>query len=282
MRWTQILKGLTAAAIAGTGGCTVGPDYHPNPPPVPAAWSSTPANGLTAITAAESAWWTSFNDAELDSLIQRAAQSNLDLLAAEARLRQARAVREMGSADLWPTLDASGSAARAKQSKHQPLIGALPLPPNFPFEYSVYQAGFDASWEVDLFGAKRGRGGGDDGAAGVWGRSGTSEIDSVEALPTGGFDKGGERVDVAGRDLADGLTGSRRGPDVAVDGVAADPQDARTDELEEGDEIGICAGEEVGIFVESAFFVGESGEGGANGQGSQRQQCEEAEVFHGS
>jgi NodT family efflux transporter outer membrane factor (OMF) lipoprotein len=155
MRWTQILKGLTAAAIAGTGGCTVGPDYHPNPPPVPAAWSSTPANGLTAITAAESAWWTSFNDAELDSLIQRAAQSNLDLLAAEARLRQARAVREMGSADLWPTLDASGSAARAKQSKHQPLIGALPLPPNFPFEYSVYQAGFDASWEVDLFGAKR-------------------------------------------------------------------------------------------------------------------------------
>lgn len=61
----------------------------------------------------------------------------------------------MSAADFWPTLDATGSFARAKQSQNQPLIGALPLPPNFPFEYSVYQAGFDASWEIDLFGAKR-------------------------------------------------------------------------------------------------------------------------------
>jgi NodT family efflux transporter outer membrane factor (OMF) lipoprotein len=110
---------------------------------------------LTDTAAADTAWWTSFNDAELDSLIQRAAQSNPDLRAAEARLRQARAVRQMSAADLWPTLDASGSFARAKQSKNQPLIGSLPLPANFPFEYSVYQAGFDASWEIDLFGAKR-------------------------------------------------------------------------------------------------------------------------------
>jgi NodT family efflux transporter outer membrane factor (OMF) lipoprotein len=61
----------------------------------------------------------------------------------------------MSAADLWPTVDTSGSYARAKQSQNQPLIGSLPLPPNFPFEYSVYQTGFDASWEIDLFGAKR-------------------------------------------------------------------------------------------------------------------------------
>jgi len=155
MRWAKILKGLEASAILGTAGCAVGPDYHPSPAPVPAAWNSPLAGGLTDIAAADSAWWTAFNDAELDSLIQRAAQSNLDLRVAEARLRQARAVREMSSADFWPTLDASGSYARARQSQNQPLIGALPLPPNFPFEYSVYQAGFDASWEIDLFGAKR-------------------------------------------------------------------------------------------------------------------------------
>ena len=47
------------------------------------------------------------------------------------------------------------SYARQLQSQNQPLIGALPLPPNFPFEYNVYQAGFDASWEIDLFGGKR-------------------------------------------------------------------------------------------------------------------------------
>jgi NodT family efflux transporter outer membrane factor (OMF) lipoprotein len=155
MARTHILRGIAAAAVAAAGGCAVGPDYHPSPARVSAAWSSPPANGLTDIAAASPDWWTSFNDAELDSLIQRAAQSNPDLRVAEAHLRQARAVREMSSSDFWPTLDTSASYARARQSKNQPLIGAMPLPPNFPFEYSVYQAGFDASWEIDVFGAKR-------------------------------------------------------------------------------------------------------------------------------
>jgi outer membrane protein, multidrug efflux system len=155
MSWTITLRALAIALVAGAGSCVVGPDYRPTPTHAPAAWSSPPANGLTDIAAAASTWWTSFNDAELDSLIQRAAQSNLDLRVAEARLRQARAVRQMSAADFWPSLDASGSYARAKQSENQPLIGALPLPPNFPFEYSVYNAGFDASWEIDFFGAKR-------------------------------------------------------------------------------------------------------------------------------
>jgi NodT family efflux transporter outer membrane factor (OMF) lipoprotein len=155
MSWTKILGSLAAVGLAGAGGCAVGPDYHPSSPHVPATWSSPPANGLTDIAAAASTWWTSFNDVELDSLIQRAAQSNPDLRVAQARLRQARAVREMSAADFWPSLDASGSYARAKQSENQPLFGTLPLPPNFPFEYSVYKAGFDASWEIDLFGAKR-------------------------------------------------------------------------------------------------------------------------------
>jgi NodT family efflux transporter outer membrane factor (OMF) lipoprotein len=79
----------------------------------------------------------------------------LDLRVSEARLRQARAVRGMSVADFAPTIDATGSYARQLQSSNQPLIGALPLPANFPFEYNVYNAGFDASWEIDLFGGKR-------------------------------------------------------------------------------------------------------------------------------
>jgi NodT family efflux transporter outer membrane factor (OMF) lipoprotein len=146
---------MAAAGIAGAGGCTVGPDYHPPAAHAAAAWSSPVANGLTDSASAASSWWTSFNDAELDSLIERAARSNLDLRVAEARLRQARAVREGSAADILPSVDASGSYARARQSENQPLIGALPLPPNFPFEYNVYQAGFDASWEIDIFGGKR-------------------------------------------------------------------------------------------------------------------------------
>jgi multidrug efflux system outer membrane protein len=155
MSWTKTLKGMAAAGIAAAGGCAVGPDYHPSPASAPIAWSSPVASGLSDRPAGNSEWWTSFHDPELDFLIQQAARSNLDLRVAEARLRQARAVREMSAANFWPTLDASASAARARQSQNQPFFGALPLPANFPFEYSVYKAGFDASWEIDLFGGKR-------------------------------------------------------------------------------------------------------------------------------
>src|SRR5580658_1571461 len=151
---TAILRKLAIMSIAGAAGCVVGPNYHPAPARAAPAWDAPVVNGLTDRSAPPS-WWASFNDAELDSLIQRAAQSNLDLRVAEARLRQARAVRAGSAADLAPEVNASASAARAKQSRNQPLIGSLPLPPNFPFEYSVYQAGFDASWELDLFGGKR-------------------------------------------------------------------------------------------------------------------------------
>jgi len=147
--------GMAAAGMASVVGCTVGPDYHPPAARSPAAWSSPMENGLTNSAAAGSTWWKSFDDAELDSLVQRAAQSNLDLRVAEARLRQARAVRERSAADFMPSVDASASYARQLQSENQPLIGALPLPANFPFEYDIYQAGFDASWEIDLFGGKR-------------------------------------------------------------------------------------------------------------------------------
>jgi len=155
MSWTRILGVLAAAGVVGAGGCAVGPDYHSPSVRVPATWTSPRDNGLTEAAGEAPAWWTLFNDAELDSLIQRAAQSNPDLRVAEAHLRQARAIRQMSAADLWPTADVTGSFARARQSQNQPLIGSLPLPPNFPFEYSVYQAGFDASWEIDLFGGRR-------------------------------------------------------------------------------------------------------------------------------
>ena len=150
--WAKLITGTAALAVAG---CTVGPDYHQSPGHAPPAWSSPVVGGLTDSSAEASSWWTSFNDAELNSLIERAARTNLDLRVSEARLRQARAVRGMSVADFGPTLDATSSYARQLQSKNQPLIGSLPLPSNFPFEYNAYNTGFDASWEIDVFGGKR-------------------------------------------------------------------------------------------------------------------------------
>jgi outer membrane protein, multidrug efflux system len=153
MRWSTLCRTLALLEIAAVGGCVVGPDYHPTAPRAPATWAS-PLTDEFSVQASAASWWGLFNDVELDSLIQRAIPANLDLRVAEARLRQARAVRGGSAADLMPAINASGSAARAKQSKNQPFFGALALPPNFPFEYSVYQAGFDASWELDVFGGK--------------------------------------------------------------------------------------------------------------------------------
>jgi len=136
-------------------GCTVGPAYHPPAVKVPAQWSSSLAGGETNSSASGAVWWKNFNDPELDSLIERAVKSNLDLKIAAARVREARAQYQVTSAGLWPSFGTSVSYERQRQSKNQPLIGALPLPANVPFENNIYQAGFDASWEIDVFGGTR-------------------------------------------------------------------------------------------------------------------------------
>lgn len=148
---------LTAAAtiLIGMPGCAVGPNYRPPETKAPAQWSESLAGGETHSGAAVTDWWKNFRDAELDSLVERAVQSNLDLRVAQAREREARAQYGIAAADLWPTVDGSGSYARARESEHQPVLGSVPLPPGVPFENNVYQAGFDASWEIDVFGGKR-------------------------------------------------------------------------------------------------------------------------------
>lgn len=135
-------------------GCMVGPDYYRPTLNTPSQWSEPMAGGEAADSPSITTWWKVFNDKELDSLIERAVQSNLDLRIAEARVREARAQAGIVDADLWPTVNASGSYTRQRTSKNQPMLGSL-LPPSVPLEYDVYQAGFDASWELDVFGGTR-------------------------------------------------------------------------------------------------------------------------------
>jgi len=135
---------------------SVGPDYRAPATKTPAHWSEPLAGGETNSAAATTAWWKDFHDSELDSLIARAACSNLDLRIAQARVREARAHYRMTAADFWPTIDGSGSYARQRESKNQPLVGPGDhLPQGVPFENSFYQSGFDASWEIDVFGGTR-------------------------------------------------------------------------------------------------------------------------------
>ncbi|HVY68598.1 MAG TPA: efflux transporter outer membrane subunit [Verrucomicrobiae bacterium] len=149
------LASFALFSILAAGGCAVGPDYHRPEAHAPSAWSEPLAGGETNAAAPLTVWWKNFNDPELDTLIDRAIQSNLDLRVAQARVREARARYGVAKADLWPTANASGGYQRAGTSHHQPVLGSIPLPPDVPFENDVHQAGFDASWEIDVFGGKR-------------------------------------------------------------------------------------------------------------------------------
>src|ERR1700723_1920912 len=137
------------------GGCATnyhGPESQDRMPP--ALWDNTLNGGETNAPVSPTAWWQNFQDAELDSLIGRAVQSNLDLQIAQARVREARAQYSIAVADFFPTVDASGSYERQRQSHSQPLFNGFQIPSS-AFQNTVYQAGFDASWEIDVFGGTR-------------------------------------------------------------------------------------------------------------------------------
>ncbi len=119
-------------AVVGLAGCVVGPDYHAAATGAPAAWISPAAVGVTDRAGAPSSWWASFNDGELDSLIERAVRSNLDLRVAEARLRQARAVRGGSAADFAPAdrrlRIRPAPAAEPESTLHSGAAAAAELP----------------------------------------------------------------------------------------------------------------------------------------------------------
>src|SRR5436190_14034373 len=102
---TRLMPALLCAITLASfliAGCMVGPDYHRPNVNTPDSWvgattrPTTQPTTRTSITIQEPGdlreWWKAFNDRTLDSLVTRAIESNLDLLQAESRIRQARAV----------------------------------------------------------------------------------------------------------------------------------------------------------------------------------------------
>lgn len=131
-----------------SGCAAVGPDYTAPATDTPPAWQAPISGGLTSRplepgTLAE--WWWSLDDPTLDRLVDAAIAGNLDLRAAAARVREARARRGISAADRFPTLRAQGSAAKSRSSRQA----------GSGLTTELYSAGFDASWELDLFGGKR-------------------------------------------------------------------------------------------------------------------------------
>lgn len=135
--------------LLALGGCaTVGPDYVAPDARAPAQWSAELKAGMNAAQVDPQAlarWWTVLDDPLLASLVDRSLQGNLDLRQAQARVREARARRGVAAADRFPTINAAGAATRTQGSEE--------TGPGLTNE--LYTAGFDATWELDIFGGKR-------------------------------------------------------------------------------------------------------------------------------
>ena len=135
---------LAAASCLFLASCaTVGPNYVPPAPEAPAAWNTPLQKGITAEPVNHrviSEWWAGFNDPVFSSLITQAVNGNLDLKQAKARIREARARRGIADAGFFPTLDASGNYTESHNNEST---------------NDLYRAGFDAGWEIDIFGRIR-------------------------------------------------------------------------------------------------------------------------------
>ncbi|MBK7975813.1 MAG: efflux transporter outer membrane subunit [Deltaproteobacteria bacterium] len=149
-------SGLRAGwAVLLLAGCTVGPDYQPPGVELPPAWSRAAAAGDPAPAVAPEAielthWWQSFGDPTLDSLVDLAVAANPEVAVATARVREARAAEVVSGAGRFPAIGSEASYVHERMSRAGLMGGFLPDP-----EFDLYQAGFDAAWEIDLFGGRR-------------------------------------------------------------------------------------------------------------------------------
>jgi len=164
-------------------GCTVGPNFVSPKADTPAKWTDEAlqpvpkheeASTVSATPVETVAWWTSFHDPTLTSLIESAVASNLDLRQAVLRMAEAHAQRDVAAAAQWPSLSGNGAYTRRRISEKtattsllsnfggtaggangSPPGGVSTAIPGLSNPFDQFQYGFDASWEIDLFGRVR-------------------------------------------------------------------------------------------------------------------------------
>lgn len=154
---------LVSVCAALLSACAVGPDYKAPDDAMPSQWRTT-TNQLSSGSI-DVEWWTRFNDPVLDELVSRALQNNSDVRIAALRVAQSRAQRGAVASSRWPVVNASALYDRERQSENgvsTRVIDLIAQPAqrdqfisllSEPFD--VYQAGFDAAWELDLWGRVR-------------------------------------------------------------------------------------------------------------------------------
>ncbi len=130
---------------------SVGPNYKEPTNPTVLSWEQPPGEDtlFTDSHSSHTSWWAQLNDPVLNDLINGALKSNPSYEIASSRLREARANSDVARAPFFPFIDGRVSATRSAVSQNSPNAQFINSPTN------SYQAGFDASWEIDIFGGNR-------------------------------------------------------------------------------------------------------------------------------
>ena len=139
-------RALLAGAILGLlAACTVGPRHVVPEMPLPAKFDQATSDATGQ--AVGSKLWSGFGSAELDALVARALEANTTIAQAAARLAETRALSGLAIYSWFPTITAEGAQEKSQFSGQDPF--------SQPGEFETWRAGFDAVWEIDLFGNLR-------------------------------------------------------------------------------------------------------------------------------
>ena len=138
---------VLAAAVGALSGCAVGPQYAtPTTAPIALASAQTGAFSSTGVVHGQQPWWSFFDEERLTQRIALALAHNHDIRQAQANLLAARAVFDASALDRWPAVTAQAGYQRSVEQQ----AGANGSVARRPTE--SWRAGFDAQWEIDLFG----------------------------------------------------------------------------------------------------------------------------------
>ncbi|MGN6388093.1 MAG: efflux transporter outer membrane subunit, partial [Burkholderiaceae bacterium] len=169
----DIKRRLAACAVLSTicamllSGCASGPDFRPPQPDAPAQWNAlddaqphtgnAPSSRLVREPFDGRRWWSVFHDPVLDGLIGDAKKQNLTLQIAASRIRQARIQRAATASGLLPSVSANAAGARTKFSENgaSAALGGGGRGSAASAPANTFQVGFDALWELDLWGKTR-------------------------------------------------------------------------------------------------------------------------------
>lgn len=144
---------------AAMSGCMVGPNYKKPANNISKDWQEENSPEVSFLKEEPSAaWWTVFQDPLLTKYIERGMENNKDLLRAEANILKARAQRQVAASKFYPQVGFDANGSRTEYSKNGPIVteagAAAPTAHAFQIQ-NLFNALFDVSWELDLFGKTR-------------------------------------------------------------------------------------------------------------------------------